>query len=164
MSISGGVIYGDLNISNHKIINLGTLVKYFDAATKKYVDDISNPVVTTITTINSGMIIFRDDFTNHVQTFLNFRRNLNKSINEFFGSPPTVDIKLVDINTKLNDIISGIPDIIEKKRILLKFLTNRSSTSYTSLDQAQLHGHNKIKPSNTPRRSLVYTGCLCLAV
>ncbi len=64
------------------------------------------------------MATIKTDFTYYVQTFLSFRWNINRSINEFFGSPPTVDIKLVDINTKLNDIISGIPDIIEKTNLI----------------------------------------------
>ncbi len=39
---------------------------------------------------------------------------MNRTNNEFFGSQPNVDITLADINTKLNDIITGIPDIIQK--------------------------------------------------
>ncbi len=53
-----------------------------------------------------------------MNTFLSFRRNINRINNEFFGSPPNVDIKLTDINTKLNDIIGGIPDIIQKTNLI----------------------------------------------
>ncbi len=101
-------------MSGNKIAYLGKPTSDNDAATKKYVDDSFSDQVTAITTINNEMATIKTEFTNHIQTFLSFRRNINRSINEFFGTPPTVDIKLVDINTKLNDIISGIPDIIEK--------------------------------------------------
>jgi hypothetical protein len=105
-------------MNNNGINNLRTPESEFDAATKKYVDDKDVPITNEIAT-------FKTEFTSHVQTFLSFRRNINRSINDFFGSPPTVDIKLVEINTKLidintriADIISGIPDIIQKTSLV----------------------------------------------
>jgi hypothetical protein len=115
---TGDVLSGDIIMSGKKITYLGNPTSDNDATTKKYVDDSNNDQVTAITTINNEIATIRTDFTGHVNTFLSFRRNINRSINEFFGSPPTVDIKLVDINTKLTDIISGIPDIIQKTSLI----------------------------------------------
>ncbi|KAK3593146.1 hypothetical protein CHS0354_039629 [Potamilus streckersoni] len=107
-----------LNMNHHGISNLKTPESEFDAATKKYVDDKEIPITTSLTTINDQIAAFRTDFSNHIQTFLNFRRTINKTNNEFFGSPPNVDIKLTDINTKRKDIISGIPDIVQNTSLI----------------------------------------------
>jgi hypothetical protein len=119
VSVRGGsIMRAFLNMNNNGISNLRTPETDFDAATKKYVDDKEIPITTSLTTINDEIVAFRTDYSNHVQTFLNFRRNINRTNNEFFGTPPTVIINLADINTRLNDIISGIPDIIQKTNLV----------------------------------------------
>jgi hypothetical protein len=116
--VRGAIMLAFLNMNNNGISNLRAPETDFDAATKKYVDDSKIPITTSLVTINDGVAAFRTDYSNHVQTFLNFRRNLNRTINEFFGTPPTVDIKLADINARLNDITSGIPDIVLKTNLV----------------------------------------------
>ncbi len=107
VSVNGGMMRAFLNMNNNGITDLRTPENDFDAVNKKYVDDINNEITK-----------LKDDFTNHLATFLTFRRNINRTNNEFFGSPPSVDITLNNINTKLNDIISGIPSIVEKTSMI----------------------------------------------
>jgi hypothetical protein len=115
---NGGIMRAFLDMNNNGINNLRTPELDFDAATKKYVDDKEISVTNSLTTVNDEMTTLKTDFTSHVNTFLNFRKNINKPIKEFFGDPLNVDIKLADINTKLNDIISGIPNIIQKTDLI----------------------------------------------
>ncbi len=118
LSVRGGIMLAFLYMNNNGISNLRAPEQDFDAATKKYVDDKEIPITTSLTIINDGIDAFRTEFTNHVQTFLNFRRNINRTNNEFFGTPPTVIINLADINTRLNDIMSGIPNIIKNTDLI----------------------------------------------
>ncbi len=111
VSVRGGIMHAFLNMNNNGINNLRTPESDFDAATKKYVDDKEIP-------INNEMTSLKAEFTNHVSTFLNFRRNINKLKNDFCGEPSNIDITLADINTKLNDALSKIPDIIEKTNLI----------------------------------------------
>jgi hypothetical protein len=101
-------------MNNNGINNLKTPETELDAVNKKYVDEKEVPINNEITKLNN-------EFNGHVNAFSIFRRNVNRTNNEFFGTPPTVDIKLIDINakladinTKIADINSGIPSIVEK--------------------------------------------------
>ncbi len=111
VTVNGGMMRAFLNMNNNGINNLRTPESKFDAVNKKYVDDKEVPIKNEITELNT-------EFTAHVNTFLSFRKNINNLKDDFFGKPPTVDIKLADINTKINDIISGIPDIVQKTNLI----------------------------------------------
>jgi hypothetical protein len=115
---TGDTMRGILRMNNNKITNIREPTDNLEAAMNKYVDDKKIPVTASLATINDGMTTLKTDFTNQVQLFLNFRRNVNRTINEFFGSPPTVNISLIDINTKINDIINGIPDFVKKTNLI----------------------------------------------
>jgi hypothetical protein len=110
---AGDLFSGNIVMKQNKITDLGNPTEDGDAVTKKYVNDQD-------VSINNEITAIKTDFTSHVNTFLSFRRNINKIKDEFFGNPSNVNITLAnintelnDINTKLNDIISGIPNIVK---------------------------------------------------
>jgi hypothetical protein len=153
MSVNGGMMRAFLNMNNNSITDLRTPENDFDAVNKKYVDDKEVPIINEITKLNA-------EFVGHVNTILSFRRNINNLRDEFFGKPSNVDITLADINTKLNDIINGIPDIIQKTSMI----KSRLKILSTLLNLVLRDGHYKITLSNTLQKLPVYIDCQCLAV
>ncbi|KAK3579928.1 hypothetical protein CHS0354_014039 [Potamilus streckersoni] len=107
----GDVFSGNIVMKQNKITDLGNPTEDGDAVTKKYVNDWDASIINEITAL-------KNNFTSHVNTFSSFRRSINKIRDEFFGNPSNVDITLANINTKLNDIISGIPNIVEKTNMI----------------------------------------------